>query len=538
MAGFTEYLHLAFFDFGDKINSAINIGREIDRFTFIDKQLYGLYSIFGDGVITGWNVTNLVYDPSSGISVAISSGIGIIQAKASETYFPKSITGLPSNSTIYIYARHTNPDFSSKDSVAFVYSDASSISGFVKLAQVVTGVNAITSINNYDRDYLAIEQTIIDVIAQHKHRGSPTKIDLETETKNQLPGSKIESIDASKIVSGRLSATNIPILNHSDLTNTGVLTHAQIDTFLNTFTQTNQNLFGEVAASNLLKQTLYLKYSDVSVDDYYNNELAFIAGISPDTVIDDVNTTAIIDREDHLIAGFPFANGVSYFFTENFELTGSITKCILVSRDETFSDGTIQYGININNSINFNDYGLITPNTLTSISGTGTGMRIGIKIVSPSDLDVHDPYLADFHDFVDFEFSNSGSVSENFHFRIRFYTDIGLTTLYKTAASKDDQEGWIVDDLYAIPAEGYSVDPGQSISVTYYPAFSDFVPGQVYYLSIDIWDGSSYAFETTGSTFAVSDSDYIDKYVGIPRVYNFALLFEMDNNEFVLVNAL
>lgn len=536
MAGSTPYFSLGYFDFGDKINAPINIQREIDRFILIDKQIYGLYSIFGDGVISGWVVSEQSFDKSVGISLSVSSGVGIIQSKASETRFAQIVSGLPSNSTLYIYARHTSPNFAARDDVAFVYSDRSSINGFVKLAKIITGDNTITSISNTDRDFLIVDQTIQSSIANHKHRGSPTKIDLATETKNQLPGARIEALDASQITSGRFDASNIPILSHDDLEGSGVLTPAQVETFINNFSQTNQNLFGEVTSSNLLEQTIFLKYKYPVVDQFYINELAYIAGISPLSDADDVHTTATIDESEHMIVGFPFANGVSYFFTKNFTLSGSIRKCILIKNDLNFSDGVIKYGINVNNSTNFGDYIVIEPNKLTEVTGQGTDFRIGIEIISPSDLDLHDPYLATFHDFVDFEFTNEDSNTLNFHFRIKFYTDEALTNLYKTAYSLSDQEGWIINDIEAMPADGITILSLQSATITYYPILSDFTPGQVYFLSVAVWNGTEFGPESTGYTFAVSNTGDEDIYNGIPRVNNFAILFEMDNNEFVLLN--
>ena len=47
--GQTKYYDLAFFDFGDQLNTPMSVQKEIDRFVVIDKQLYGMYRIFGNG---------------------------------------------------------------------------------------------------------------------------------------------------------------------------------------------------------------------------------------------------------------------------------------------------------------------------------------------------------------------------------------------------------------------------------------------------------------------------------------------------------
>ena len=43
MASKTNFYDMAYFDFGDILNSGISAALEIDRFLLIDKQLYGIY---------------------------------------------------------------------------------------------------------------------------------------------------------------------------------------------------------------------------------------------------------------------------------------------------------------------------------------------------------------------------------------------------------------------------------------------------------------------------------------------------------------
>ena len=70
--GQTKYYSMAFFDFGDNLTTPINVQKEIDRFIVIDKQLFGMYKIFGDGVIEGFNVSDAGFQEAKGISVNIS----------------------------------------------------------------------------------------------------------------------------------------------------------------------------------------------------------------------------------------------------------------------------------------------------------------------------------------------------------------------------------------------------------------------------------------------------------------------------------
>ena len=535
MAGFTPNYNMAYFDFGDVLNDPINTAREVDRFLFIDKQIYGLYSIFGNGVISGWEVTDATYSHGNGISVSISSGTGIVSLRASETVVPTVLDYFPSNSILYIYATHSNPDMTTKNFVNFSYSSDSNLTTSVKLAKIVTGDNAITSIDNTDRDYVIVDQQISSLILSHRHRGYPTKINLDTNTKNRVSGAKIESFDANKINSGRFGLDRIPLLNHNTLINRGVLTHAQLDTYVQNFDSTN--LLGEVAAANRMLQSIYLKKLYPNIDEFFINELIFIAGISPTSFYDPINSTATVDSEASTIAGFPFGGTTAYFFTKSFTLPGPIVKCFVAADSDVVSDGSISFGLTLSNSTVFSEYTALTVNSVNTINEDGTSMRIGVELTSPTNLYTHDPYATAFIDYVDFEFTNDDDESHDFHFRIRFYTDDDMTILYQTAFSEDDQEGWIINDDATIPVAGFPVPSGEEAQITYYPDASDFTTGITYYMVIDIWDGESFTAGGSGFTFVSSGPDSDEKYESIPRVNGFSFIFELEDGQKVMLNS-
>ncbi|MCD6435432.1 MAG: hypothetical protein J7L15_03510, partial [Clostridiales bacterium] len=200
--GLTRYYSLSFFDFGDQLDTPLNVQKEIDRFVLIDKQIYGLYNIFGNGVVEGWNVEDNGYSYENGVSVSISPGSGIINYLAAQTSVSAVLTNLPTNSTVDIYVTYNGSTVRTR-SVDFFYFDVDNENEFsIKIARIVVGNNVITSIDNTVRDLVGFLDIIQDEIDNHKHRGTPSKIDLQDETKNQLPGARIEGIDASKITSG------------------------------------------------------------------------------------------------------------------------------------------------------------------------------------------------------------------------------------------------------------------------------------------------------------------------------------------------
>ena len=57
MAGKTRHFGLAYFDYKDRLDTSISVKLERDRFLTIDDQLYGLFNIFGNGIVRGFRVS-------------------------------------------------------------------------------------------------------------------------------------------------------------------------------------------------------------------------------------------------------------------------------------------------------------------------------------------------------------------------------------------------------------------------------------------------------------------------------------------------
>ena len=193
---YTKNFGIAYFQLNDNLADLNNVTAEMNRFTIIDNQLYGLYSIFGSGVISGWVVQNpLVQDPNN-ITINITAGMGIVNYYAAETLFDTILSGLPANQTLYVFAQTTGLT-ATTSAVTFIYSQSLYVSQAVLLAVVVTSNNGIVSIDTSVATQIGFQAVIDQEIAKHHHRGSPTKIDLATETKGQLPGNKLGNMSAS-----------------------------------------------------------------------------------------------------------------------------------------------------------------------------------------------------------------------------------------------------------------------------------------------------------------------------------------------------
>lgn len=293
-----------------EVGETIDALEDSRRFLTIDRQLLGLFQIFGNGVIDGWEVVN-----SGSLNISVNPGGGNIFFMSAYTDTPVSVS-LNRNSTNYIYASLLEETKYNRI-VDFISSSLELYSNrTILIAKVITGDTAISSIDMSVRNDISFINQIKDIINQHVHRGgsdNPTKIDLSSEVIGQLPSYRIGGIDASKIISGRISSARLPLIEHSNLLHSGVLTHAQLDSFVRNLSNPNVRLLGELSTTNMLQLYLAMKHIWNDVDSYATNIAVIIPGITKDSFIDHKNTTAIIDKYEHSIKGIPSLSGQLHY---------------------------------------------------------------------------------------------------------------------------------------------------------------------------------------------------------------------------------
>lgn len=328
MASSTKHYGLGFFDFGDSLSNDFSAHVEIERFTQIDSLLYGLMSIFGNGIIEGWKV-----EAKETFGLSIGEGFGNINFTSARTVFPTFIDNIPPNSTNYVFAKMKATTTFAED-VEFVLTPNTIIDvHFLLIAKVTTGPLSIELIENNGPRIDFIE-LIKHAVRDHKHRGgslNPSKIDLTSEVKGQLPSFRIADFDAEKITTGTFDLARMPLIDHQQLLNTGLLTHPQLDSFVKTLETNNREIFGEIGTSNLLQLIIAMKliyddpesafyFADRKSDEGMINQFVIIPGVTTNDHIDFDHSTATIDLSNHHIEGIAPNTGTSFYVTYNTDL--------------------------------------------------------------------------------------------------------------------------------------------------------------------------------------------------------------------------
>jgi hypothetical protein len=233
----------------------------------------------------------------------------------------------------------------------------------------------------------------------------------------------------------------------------------------------------------------------------------------------------------------------SHFFTTNFVMPSRPTKGLLTANTFIPVSSDIVFGINTTNSTNFSEYQQIEVNRLFSLTNDqfGSNLRIGAKLLSPAASSINPTvYPGSEYDessyvcSIDFNYTNPSSSDSNlFHFRAKFYSDVSRTLLSYTFFSSNDQTGWTYDGSVAIPGTGVSLSASETQAISFTPG--DQVDATIkWYVEIDAYyDGSFTNISDNKSFVCTTATEY--EYEN-PKIYNFALVFELENGDHVKLN--
>jgi hypothetical protein len=284
---------------------------EARRWETVDSQLTGLYEVLGNGVMSDWTVSK---DDSNPLWISISSGKGVIGFVSAASSSAVGLGPLTPGSVNYIYAVMDSTTYWSQNINFQAFTAQTSRDDMIYLGKVTTDSTQILSIDSTGRTNIGLVSTVQDIVKAHRHTGGimPEQIDLASEVQGIIGQSNLPDLDTSIVKTGKFDQARIPQIDHiTGLSSQGVITHPQLDSFVQSLLGTGKKVMGETTLTNFLQLVLALKHQWPEVDEYLVNELSFIPGISPDSMIDTVNTTADVDTRTGLEGGTHTISGTA-----------------------------------------------------------------------------------------------------------------------------------------------------------------------------------------------------------------------------------
>lgn len=352
-------------------NKYVSATAESRNWNFVDWQFKGITDIIGEGTDSGWDVTE-----ATGLNVDISAGTGLVNGYYCFTSDPYENLEVAASTTNYIYAQSTI-DSPLTGEVLFVADDVEGATpNAILLAEVVTDEDSIVSISVVNRSTIGFTNSLQDYLTAHHHDGNPVDfINLGTDVTGILDADNIGDIPASK-VTGILSLSQMPQQSHTELSDIGVLTHDELDTYIDALDLITHIKFGSILSTQVAQMLLALAHIYYEPEDpggffrFIPNLVLLIPGVttfaaSVDTpnytdLLDTVNTTAEIDEVNHVyLSALGTALGTPESYSKQFttdadwngavSLTnitvedGSISLSVLSSTTTYAASGTIVY---------------------------------------------------------------------------------------------------------------------------------------------------------------------------------------------------
>jgi hypothetical protein len=331
----TEKYKFPYFEEGDMTTSLY----EIQRWTAIDTQLHGLFSLFGNGVISGWDIVL----PEK-LTAKVSKGSGVIDFISIES---KSFNCLkfPPNSTSHVYASIVPESYWNKTAKFAAYSSKMEKNSHLYLASVETDKNSIVRIHTEGRKTVGVPEEVIQKISEHKHSGGlgkASKIDLSKEVEGELPQECMPELDADMVKTGVFDTKRLPEIDHNSLKDSGTITHDEIENFIGTISEDGCLTVGQTIASDMLRTSLLIKQKGYSIDEKTRNQILYVPGIEPSPKVDLEKTTVTVD-ENSISAS---CNGdKKYFYTEPISVGKDTTSLLIVSNYSTEGSASVAFSI-------------------------------------------------------------------------------------------------------------------------------------------------------------------------------------------------
>jgi hypothetical protein len=208
-----------------------------------------------------------------------------------------------------------------------------------------------------------------------------------------------------------------------------------------------------------------------------------------------------------------------HFFTTNFVMPTRIKKGIITSKKTVPIAADVVFGLNTTNSIDWTEYQQVDENRIFNVNQTGQNLRVGIKFISPnrSTIDTtefgeYGPYDSNLNvNTIPFDVLNNTGLSQNYHFKVRLYSDVYLRDEVFSAYSADSPDGFSVDGQ-AVPAAGVNLLNGEEAEVLFAVSGAANIDCETFYFTrIEYIYDTAFELLSENTTFVAScTSSFID----------------------------
>lgn len=465
---YTDKYAIPWYEEKDNIAGAIEQRRAVT----IENQLYAFATIFGNGVISGWDVEG----NQNGFQVSITPGKGFIRWLAAETSSTTLLSNLPANRSsddpIYVYVTYTDTTPQDKSVSFFFNTDGVAPAFALLLAKVVTDSTGVVSVDTSVKETIDFFANIASEVINHIHIGgddNPSPIDLVSHVTGQLAQTMLAEIDASKI-SGQIAVERLAQIQHNLLDDIGDNTHNQIDTLLSLLQSTSVSVMGDVAFSNFLQLVLAVKHFWTNIDEYLHNLFAFIPGITPDDYIDLVNTTITVDKINHRlvssIGGVREAVVLTYDTEDDFNKNVEANN-VIISTNDTIYLSKPSTTLVVEDFVSVSDWAY-------TVVGSGTSTISSVD--SHGQYGVQETFIIKFYktlddeDWIDYnkiEFNFRMSYTEHGPVYFQIKNGSSYNTAVQIMGENGTTDGWVTKSI-----DIFSMDRDQVTEIAFYTEVS------------------------------------------------------------------
>ena len=244
-----------------------------------------------------------------------------------------------------------------------------------------------------------------------------------------------------------------------------------------------------------------------------------------------------------------------HFFTTNFVLPSRLKGGLMTAQTFVPFAADVVFGINTNDSTDFQDYQIVKPDQLfsTDFSQSGKNLRIGIKIISPLSVKIvtdeideeYSPYLGElWTNVIPFSFTNTASTAKSYFFKVELFEEPDLAHVFSTLYTATNPSAFAIGGA-AISDTGIVIQPGGTVNVlAALKGNATIRCNQYYYTKVSAVTGTTSTVVDDAHVFIANCHPNYDSAIGIDFInsgttnsFHFRAMFYADATRTTLVKT-